>query len=180
MSATPLDRVDSLLSSVETVSSVVANVAMLLMMAIIAAGTFARYVLNDPIVGSNTVVELYLMPLLVFGTVALLQRERGNINVDLLRRRFGEGHDQFVSLVTHLGVFAVFVPITWLTYGQAIQRLSRGATMSIGMQLPTGYSWLIVSIGSALLCVRVLVEAAKNLTAIVADVRGDRPPSGDE
>lgn len=164
------------MSWVENAFALVANASMLAMMALISIGTFSRYVLNSPIVGTSSVVELYMMPLLVFGTAALLQRRRGHINVDLLRRRFGEIPDLIVDTVTNLGIFAVFAPISVLTYQQAMQRISRGAEASVGIQLPTGYSWLIVSLGLALLCVRVLVEVVRNLVKTWSALRNDTAP----
>jgi TRAP-type C4-dicarboxylate transport system permease small subunit len=175
-------RAREALTHIENASSVAANVSMMLMMVLITAGTFSRYVLNNPIVGANQFVELYLMPLLVFGTAALLYREGGNINVDLIRRRFGESGDLLVDVLTHLGVLAVFVSIGYFTYGQAMSRLSRGATVSAGtgLQFPTGFSWLFVLLGVTLLCIRVAVDLVRHTLGLARNVRNRLRQRGDD
>lgn len=168
-----VSRIQGTFVDIENASSVVANVSMMLMMVLITFGAFSRYVLNAPIVGANQFTELYLMPLLVFGTVALLRREGGNINVDLIRGRFTEGGDTIVSLLTNLGLLVVFVPIGYLTYGQAVSRLLQGATVSAGtgLQFPTGFSWLIVFIGVALFCVRIVLDTGRDLVVVGTKLR---------
>jgi TRAP-type C4-dicarboxylate transport system permease small subunit len=168
-----VQRIDRVLSKLEYAFSVLANVGMILMMALIAANTFLRYVFLMPISGMQSVVSLYLMPLAIFFTAAILQRHGGNINVDLLKRKFPTLLDEVVNLIAQVGALWLFGLLAYLTWDQAITRLGRGATLSGVIELPTGVSWLFITLGLALLSVRLLLQISETVASIVEHVQSD-------
>ncbi|MEY7851750.1 TRAP transporter small permease [Natrarchaeobius sp. A-rgal3] len=166
------NTITGLVSRIEEGTATLASIAMFLMMVVITVDTVMRYVFSNPIAGTHSIIELYLMPLLIFGIAAVLQREGGNINVDILRRRFGTRADHTVNLISRVGALAVFGIIAVLTMGQAVERFADDARLTGAIALPTAYSWLFISIGLAGLCVRFLIQIIDDITTIV---RGEEP-----
>lgn len=140
------------------------------MMILTTGNAVARYLYNDPISGSYELTELYLMPMAIFLTAAHLQRNDGNINVDILYDRLPSEGQTFVDLIGQILAVVVFAPIAYRTglefwIGYVEGRISVGV-----IEFPIYLSWLIMSVGLFALSIGLLLQIASNITEIYLSI----------
>lgn len=142
-------------------------------MALLIFGEVAgRYLFRTPIRGSSEIVELTMI-LVSFGGLAGIQRLHRHIRMDFLQVRFRgrraghalEAFVLFVCLVTFLGLLG---PL----YGFTMQQKASGATTSYLLVRLWPVFWIII-VGIALQCVRMVIQLAQEIRALV---RGEVAP----
>ena len=134
--------------------------AMTVMLALILVQVFTRYILNDPIEGVMGATELYLMPIIVFGSLSYLEMHDGHVRVgilfDSLPRRVRTGLD----VILRLAAAAFFAFVCYGTAREAIKAWNFGYRTSGDIDAPLVTTLVIAPIGCLLLVLRLLVNVA--------------------
>ena len=129
-----------------------------IMVFLVTAGVFARYILNKPLKGDLEIQEL-MMVLIVFLALPYCQLEKGNVYIEILINRLkGRLKDIFYSLDYLLGMI-IIVLIVW----QMVVRVMKGfaafhddATLSLWIPITPFVA--IATIGLALMGIEWLID----------------------
>lgn len=158
-------RISDLVDKVEKGFLFLAVVSLFVMMVLITTNTVLRYLFNDPITGMFEVVELYLMMAVFYFAIAHVEHEGGNVQVDLLSRKFPSRIRRRVEVAYLLSTFVVVLWIMMLVFRRTRSFWEQGSTTSGVIQFPIYLSWAIVVIGLVLLLLRLLMKSVRNLHA---------------
>jgi len=141
------------------------NMALFLIMFGVSADALLRYTLNRPITGTLEGVELLLV-FAVFLSLARTQAERGHIAVGLLSERLaGKPRAALKALTAFLGLL-LFGAVTWATGAMAFRSWKMGEYSAGLIAFPIYPSRLLVSMGSLLLFLQLLLELGRAMTEL--------------
>jgi TRAP-type C4-dicarboxylate transport system permease small subunit len=147
-------------TGLERVCNALGLVSLFAMMALITTHAILRYLINSPIPGTVTIVSIYLLPTAIFLTTPSLQRNGGNIGVEIVSKRFSALQSAIVDLIWQGIAVLIFAVVTWGAYKQMMTLYSNSVTQQLGggTFVPVYVSWLVMVIGLALLCLRLLTQ----------------------
>lgn len=158
--------VSRIMQQVDTATNMVSRLALMLMLIAVLTQVFTRYVLNDPVQGVIGITELYLMPIIVFGSISYLEMLGGHVRVgiffDALPRRVQHGLNVVLRIIA-AGFFAL---VAYTASDEALNAYSRGYFTSGDIEAPLVTTLIIAPIGCALLALRLLVNAAGDWRAV--------------
>lgn len=147
-------------------------VIILLLMVVTVANSLGRYLFDSPIGGTITLVESFLMMTLIWFAASTLEKEDGNIAVDIVSRRFGERIQSMIKIGYLSVVLIIFVIIfadgLSRTYTQTLAR----TTTSGAVQYPTYISRGLFTVGIGLLCARFITELITEVVSLKNAVLG--------
>lgn len=152
------NRAHRTLVYIEYVLLSIAGVALLAMMVLITANAVGRYLFNAPISGILTLTELYLLIALVFFGLPHLQRDEGNIKVDIISKDFEPLRQELIKIVVRTLILGIFALIAYEAALSTLDLLQRGATRSVVIPLPSYLSWGIFTVGVTVFCLRLIVQ----------------------
>ena len=161
-----LDRLGGWLDAVVSVLTIV---LLLAVTGIVVLAVVLRYAFNAPLTYSHDLATL-LFAWVVFLGLALAERDRAHVSVDLLERALGPRLRLALVVLRQLALIALILTVAWIGW-----RL----TMRAGMILPSmriSIRWLYAGlpIGAGLLALAQLLV----LPRLVAEARGATPPDG--
>lgn len=136
----------------------VAVVLAFMMSTLITASVIARYVFNRPFSGVPTVVTVYFMIGIIFLTSSYLQREEGNVNVDLFYTNFSPRTQTVIDLLQRVVMVGIFTWVAYLAFLQTYSRWEAGAAIHGAYTFPTAYSWGMIPLGISLLIFRLMLQ----------------------
>src|SRR5690606_21252291 len=134
--------------------------ALFVLMVLISVDVAGRYIFNSPIEGVYEIVELYLMPMIVFLGFGLLQRIGGHVRILLIFEHFNEKTKRLLDVIFLASALAVFGVATVAAGYLAVDHLLAGRMEGGPIPLPLGPSWAIVVLGLGLFCLRLAVQLA--------------------
>lgn len=142
-------------------------VGLFVMMVLVAMNAVLRYLFASPLPGAVEITELYLMPLSIFLVAASLQRRGGNVNVDLLKRRFSDRSQTLIDVFARLVTFVIFIQITYSAGGRAWEAYVRGFKTIGVVELPVYLSWLVMTAGLLTFCIRLALQVKDDLAEMI-------------
>lgn len=146
------------LERIENFFVIVGLVGLFLMMLLTTLNAGGRYLFNSPVPGVYETTELYLMPMAIFLVAASLQRDDGNINVDIAYQNFSDRTQTIIDLLSRIATMAIFGIIAWEAAKHAWDGYQRGwVTVGI-VDFPIYLSWAIMAIGLTTFCIRLLFQ----------------------
>lgn len=166
-----LDRLAAALGACWRVLGMGGNLALLLIMFGVSADAILRYALNRPITGTLEGVELLLV-FAVFLSLARTQAERGHIAVGILTERLtGRPRAALEALTALLGLL-LFGAVSWATGAMALRSWRMGEYSAGLIAFPIYPSRTLVTLGSLLLCLQLLLEFGRALAALLGGAGG--------
>lgn len=161
-----LRALDTFAGWVIALTAVLGTLGLMTEVAMILADVTGRY-FGAPIRGAQDVTQM-AMVVLVFGGMALCDRQGGHISVDLFERHFPGWLNHLADIVAAILGAAIFLGIAWTTWESAgLSRLLNSATNII--RLPK-YWFQYYVIGASLVAV-----LGMSLRAVILIVGGPRP-----
>lgn len=151
--------------SVEDVIGKVATAILFIMMVILTVNSVLRYFFARPLTGVIKFTELYLMVGAIFLYFPVLQREDGNVSVNMFMRRFGDRTNEIRDLCYLLVVLVIFLTLARAFFGEAFDLTTRRATVQ-GLGYPVYVSWWLAFVGTLLLSTRVIIQILNILIGI--------------
>jgi TRAP-type C4-dicarboxylate transport system permease small subunit len=139
-------------------SATIGAVALVLVMVAILIDVLGR-ALGRPLYGSQDIVTMSMV-VLVFGGMALCDRQGGHIAVDLLESRFSTRINRLIDIVVALMGAVIFVFIAWAVWDSA--KLSQMLNLSTNLlRLPKAwFQWALAGF-SVLAALGLLLRAAE-------------------
>lgn len=138
-----------------------AGIAMVAMVAIIAISVVMRYVLGNPLLGSNELIQLSSV-ILVMAALPYCTGSEGHIRVDILDRPLGRWGRLVGDLVYRVFSGFVLSLLAWRAALKALDALKWGDVTNM-LKLPTWPFYAVLALGAAL-C--VLVFATQIVTIL--------------
>jgi TRAP-type C4-dicarboxylate transport system permease small subunit len=162
-----LERVSRVLVWLERVSTAIAGTCFVAIVVITAVDVALRYAFNAPLIWAYTLISDYLMVAVFFLTIAATQRQGQNIGVDMVVRRLPERWRAGLALVCLLLV-AVFIALMGSAgWGEFLDAWTNGDELAGTIPWPRWPALLLVPVGAVLLLLRILVDVAANLVAVL-------------
>ena len=160
--------VSRIMQKVDTAANMVSRLALVLMLIAVLTQVFTRYVLNDPVQGVIGITELYLMPIIVFGSMSYLEMQGGHVRVGIFFEALPERVQHGISLVLRIIAAGFFALVAYTASAEALNAYSRGYFTSGDIEAPLVTTLIIAPIGCVLLALRLLVNAAGDWRAAFA------------
>lgn len=153
-------------------SATVGALALVLEVGVILVDVIGR-AFGHPLFGSQDIVTM-VMVLLVFGGMALCDRQGGHISVDLLERKFPRIVNRVIDIFAALLGAVIFVFIAWAVWESA--KLSQMLNLSTNLlNLPkVWFQWALCSFSLVAACGMAL--RALELSLSGRDVRNEKLP----
>ena len=129
----PLGRA---MDRVDTGMNWLSRAAMMVMLVLILIQVFTRYILNDPIEGVIGATELYLMPIIVFGSLSYLEMYDGHVRVGIVFDALPEGLRAGFNVVLRLAAAAFFALICYGASREALKAWDFGYRTSGDIDAP--------------------------------------------
>lgn len=140
------------------VSMWIAGVALLVMVAIIPVGIFARYVLNSALSWPEPVAILCMVTFTFIGA-AVSYRAGSHIAVNMVTDRLGESARRYCSIVADLMLTAISVFILW--YGTTLCLELWEQPVAEFPLLSAGQNYIPLPIGSAITLLFILEKICR-------------------
>ena len=158
-----------ILAPVETALNLCSAVILFLLMFYVTAEVLMRYLFNRPLAGHLEATQLMIAPA-VFLALSYVQARGGHVGMDILRDRLPERGRLLVDTFTLSVALVAFTVIAWFSGLAAWMAWDMGDVTPTAY-LPTWWSKAAVPVGSALLCLRLLMQLAETVRALA---HGDR------
>lgn len=138
---------------------------LMVMMVLTVADVSLRYLVNQPVPGAFELTEFLMVILASFG-LAYTALQNGHVTVDLVLERFSPKTQAFIDTITCLISIGVFATVTWASILYARSEWKAKAVSTV-LLLPRFPFILVVVLGSAVLCLAILVNLLNSLNKVV-------------
>ena len=165
-----LDRADRILSAIERAWMLAAALMMLVIMLASTADVAMRYLFNAPIAALYDLISLYLMPGMFFLALSDTLRVNGHVCVDLLHARMSPRARHGALLGGYALVSVIFAFMTWAACGRMAEAWRNDEVLAGAIQWPTWVASLSVTLGFALVWLRVLHRFAGHGLSLLTGV----------
>ena len=162
-----IDRWAALLNLPSKVLAVIAATIAALIMLLVVSNVLSRYFLNDPVAGTVEYVR-GMMVFLVFLPWALVQANKGHIQVTFLLDRLSPRRRAVLELITLASMLLFVSLITWQSWEFAWQGIQENERFIGPVYTPAWPSRIAITVGAALFSLVVLSDiwrTARNLFA---------------
>ncbi len=130
----------------------------------ISADVCLRYLLNHPIPGIVELTE-FVLPLVVFLTVAYAAVEQRHVGIDILYERFGTKSRAVVDVFTSILSVYVMSILAWQLYSYGLQQFGTGERGDI-LGLPHWPAILVSAFGCLVMVVVLLARALRAVSRV--------------
>ncbi len=143
--------------SVSRYLSYIGNAAIAGMMLLTTADVIGRYFFNSPVLGAYEITE-YLMLIMVFAFLALAQREKAHINVDIVFMRLPEKAQAVLERFNHLVCLGMLILLTWRGVHHSVD-LVHSHEESTLLKIPDYPFSIFLVIGCLVFCIEFFRDA---------------------
>lgn len=161
-----LASAEHLLEKVEDTFVNIGLVGLFVMMVLVSMNAVMRYLFASPVPGAIEITELYLMPMVIFLVAASLQRREGNVNVNLLKKRFRDEFKTLIDLFARGITLIIFFVIANSAGGRMWEAFNRGWKTIGVIEFPVYISWLIMTVGLLTFCIRLTLQIGGGLLEV--------------
>ncbi len=132
------------------------GLVLVVIMGLMCAEVFCRYVLNRPILG---VVEIssYLLVLFVFSGMSYTQAVGGHIKIDLFTRNLSQERQRILRIISYGLALPVYALITRQTFIAFLESWEMGEVRWGALPLPIYPIKGVVAVGALFLCIQFVI-----------------------
>ena len=134
---------------------------LLVMLGVVTVDVLLRYTVNAPLAWSYDLVSMYLMPAIVFLSLAIVQRQSHHVNVDLLYCRFSLGIQRLAGAISLIGSGCVLSLIAFLAARRAWTALIGDEVVSGPIAWPVWIGPALLAFGAGLFVLRAIAGLAE-------------------
>lgn len=150
---------------IEDMAMNLAVVSIITMMVVITVNTVGRYFFNDSITWAIPSIELYIFGGIIFLSAGKIQKVGGNVSTTAFVRLMSTNMRRYGLIFAYILTEIFLLAIIRGSAITAVDKWVAGAKTAGIVRLPTSYSWFIVSVGLAILFIRILIEIYRLYTA---------------
>lgn len=155
-------RIEAVIHAITRVASKIAMVLLFLMMCLVAADVFGRYLFNHPIGGTIDIIELSLV-FVVFLTTADVASRKAHVMVNLVTSRFSKGLQSIMNSAMSLASLVIVALITWQLGVRGWTQILHPTLYTLYLEIPLGPFLLVAAVGSLLLSLVLAVNFCRDL-----------------
>jgi len=141
---------------------ILGSAAIIIMMFLVCADVFARYVLRTPIVGAFEITE-FLMAGIIFIGFAYSQAQKAHMNIDLLTAHLPPNMQKMLTIFNLLVVFLFYALIAWRGVVGCWEAFELDDKTPGLIRIPYWPAKAVIPLGSALLCLQVFMDIVESL-----------------
>jgi TRAP-type C4-dicarboxylate transport system permease small subunit len=108
-------------------ATLLAGIAVAIMMVQVTIDALMRYVFNSPLPGTIAFVSHYYMLIVVFLPLAAPEWKSGHISVDIVTNQFSDAVNRHLARWTHFYGAAIYAAITYASWGEAVSKFRTSA-----------------------------------------------------
>jgi len=158
-------RFHNWLQKLNQLITLIGGAAVSLMMIQVSLDVLFRYLLNQPLPGTITVVSHYYMIIAIFLPLAFVEQTKKSISIELLSNYFPPTFNRFLSIFSQLFISATAFMIAYTSFGVAIRHFhSKTSVMQGDYTIPTWPSYFILFVGVTLLGTYCLINFLLEMT----------------
>lgn len=165
-----LARLEGGMGRINQISVSLAGLSLLLM-AVIGALDVIGSGFGKPVVGAYELIET-LMVVTIFMSVAAAQQKGAHINVELVKHMLGARAQAALALLGILVSGGLFLLVAYYGWFATLKSFASGEIRQGQLGFPVWPARLALALGSSLMVLQCLVQAASTLRSFV---RGDLP-----
>ncbi|MGQ9825116.1 MAG: TRAP transporter small permease [Desulfotomaculales bacterium] len=150
------DLLGKLIDLIEKICLAGSVVSVIAMMLLITTDVIGRKFFHQPIKGSVEITEDYLMIALVYLAMSYVYTEGGHVRVILFRRFIPNFIKLPLDTVLNLLGLLFFVLLAWRGWATTLRAIQYREFSSCILAYPLAPAYFILTLGAALLCVRIL------------------------
>lgn len=140
-------------------TTVVAGIALILMMVHISTDVVAKYILRIPMPGTITVVSNYYMILVAFLPLAFTERRNGQISVEVMTSFFPGRFQRVLNVFSMIFCTAVFSALAWQGWIEAGRSQDVGSfEVEQNVKLLTWPARYLLPVGCGLIAVTLMAK----------------------
>jgi len=128
--------------------------------------TFLRYVFKAPLSWPIEISE-YIMVACTFLPASYVLIEKGHIKVDIIYEWFSVRHQNYASIATSVMAIIFCGVLTWKSGQLALRAYKMSWLSETGSGVPLFITYMVVPIGSFLLCVGFLMDVADSIIQLI-------------
>jgi TRAP-type C4-dicarboxylate transport system permease small subunit len=131
-------------------ATLLAGIAVAIMMVQVSIDAVMRYVFNAPLPGTISFVSHYYMLIVVFLPLAAPEWKSGHISVDIVTNQFPDWLNRHIARWTHLYGAAIYAAITYASWGEAVAKFNTSARVidsNLSILIWPGYFMLPIGCG---------------------------------
>lgn len=145
--------------------TLIGGAAVSLMMIQVSLDVLFRFLFNQPLPGTITIVSHYYMIIAIFLPLAFVEQSKKSITIELLSAYFPPTLNRFLSTFSQLFVSATAFMIAYTSFGVAVRHFhSKTSIMQGDYTIPTWPSYFILFVGVTLLGIYCLINFLLELT----------------
>jgi TRAP-type C4-dicarboxylate transport system permease small subunit len=163
-----IKRASDALAVIERALTVIAVAFLFVIMVLVVADVFMRYVVNRPFSFTYDLIGLYLVAGVFFFTLSDALREHAHVGVDILLHRFSPAGRRLSEIVTALAGLFVFGLICMLGFERALENYQQHDVLAGAIPWPTWISAALVPFGCGVLVLRLMLQLVGNLLSLVS------------
>ena len=163
-------RIERTVGWLATVLYWIAGFAVAAMMLHVTADILGKTLLRSPIHGTLEITTYYYMPVVALAPLAIVQRDRGHIFVELFSQLFGDRLNDALDAVMSALTAMLFGLICWFSFLEAVQKTARSAYVYVVFfDLQTWPTRWVVPLTAALV---VIIAVLQTMTLTARAVSG--------
>ena len=163
-----IKRAGDILAAIERALTVIAVVFLFVIMMLVVADVFMRYVVNRPFSFTYDLIGLYLLAGVFFLTLSDALREHAHVGVDILLHRFSPAGRRLSEIVTALVGLFVFILISKVGFDRALDNFQQNDVLAGAIPWPTWISAALVPFGCGVLVLRLALQLIGNVLSLVS------------
>jgi TRAP-type C4-dicarboxylate transport system permease small subunit len=149
-------KIDFILQRIEQVFLWIGGAVLMFAMLLTSADALLRYLFNSPIPGAYEILQEYLIPYLVYLTIAFVFAKGGHVRVTLFTDRLPERLNQIIMMIFNGLAAALFLLIAYGSLKRTISATHLGEFSSSILSYPLAPAYFSVVIGSLFLSIRLI------------------------
>lgn len=147
-----MERIARILTRLSRSASLLAGLAVMLMILHISIDVIMRFAFDMPISGTILMVSLMYMPMIAFLPLAVAEERDAHISVELLYDMFPQAFQRCLDFAAHLLSILVYALLAVRTWSEALSKYAIGAAeMEGAVRIPTWPSYFVLPVGFALI-----------------------------
>jgi TRAP-type C4-dicarboxylate transport system permease small subunit len=162
-----IKRLGDGLGALERALTVIAVIFLFVIMVLVVADVFMRYVLNRPFSFTYDLIGLYLLAGVFFFTLSDALREHAHVGVDILLSRFPPAGRRLSEVITALTGLFVFILICKVGFERALENYEQHDVLAGAIPWPTWISAALVPFGCGVLVLRLALQLIGNGLSLV-------------
>jgi TRAP-type C4-dicarboxylate transport system permease small subunit len=162
-----IKRLGDRLGALERALTVIAVIFLFVIMVLVVADVFMRYVLNRPFSFTYDLIGLYLLAGVFFFTLSDALREHAHVSVDILLSRFPPAGRRLSEIITALAGLFVFILICKVGFERALENYQQHDVLAGAIPWPTWISAALVPFGCGVLVLRLALQLIGNVLSFL-------------